>query len=66
MEGNQYTHKEGASAGNTVVTLEGVKTLGLNILSVQSWSRANYAFHGVSNISGRGEISSYYVYEPVL
>lgn len=66
MESNELAHKEGTSAGNAFVTLEGVKTLGFNILSIQSWSRANYAFHGVSNISGCGEISSYHVHEPVL
>lgn len=66
MESKEFAPKEGTSAGNAFVTLEGVKTLGFNILSVQSWSRANYAFYGVSNISGCGEISLYHVHELVL
>lgn len=42
-----------------------MKTLGLNILSIQSWARANYGFYFVSNISECGEISSRHLYDPV-
>lgn len=42
-----------------------VTQVGENILSVQSWSRANYGFYFVSNISECGEISSRHLYEPV-
>lgn len=51
---------------NVFVIFEWVKSLGLNILSIQSWFRVSYDFYFVLNIFGCGEINLCYLYELVL
>lgn len=57
--------RRGLWLANTLATHKWVKSLGLNILSDESWSRANSDFYFVSNISGCGEVNSCHLYEPV-